>query len=315
MRSNHRQRRSGRRSSVCKGRRPRAASRRRNRLGLWESIQAANQRAHQRSNQRAWKRKGLTSVKAAIAPPNYDEYSLSFPQLILRSLIGLVLLFPCFISTLTLFTVDDLNHSGGSYWHNVLHSSAFLFFGVGSFLMLGWFFSGLFRVYFLYLYVLGHELTHVFFIYLCGGSIPRKGFSVTLGGGGHVITNKSNILIALSPYFIPFWSVVLVLISMLLERCVKIPHHSEALYLLIGASWTFHLTWTLWMLPRDQPDLKENGSFFSLTIIYLANVLLLAGMLSLAPGGLNFKNYCYQWINLSMEHAMLIKEWIYSHLF
>jgi len=177
--------------------------------------------------------------------------------------------------------------------------------------MFGWFYSGLLNGLFLYVYVLGHELTHAVFIYLCGGKISE--FKVTRQGG-HVVTNKTNILIALSPYFVPFWSVVILAISLLLECFFTIPYHKEALYLLIGASWTFHLCWTLWMIPRDQPDLKENGTFFSLTIIYLANVLLLATMLCLAPNGFSFPNYCYQWINLATENGLAIKEWLLSFL-
>ncbi len=62
-------------------------------------------------------------------------------------------------------------------------------------LYLGWFFTRLLQPVFLYFYVLGHELTHVIFVYLCLGRV--SGFRVGLDGG-HIVTNKSNILIALS---------------------------------------------------------------------------------------------------------------------
>ena len=42
------------------------------------------------------------------------------------------------------------------------------------------------------------------------------------------------------------------------------------------------MLWTLWMIPRDQPDLRENGTFLSLVIIYLANLLLLVVLLCAA---------------------------------
>ena len=42
------------------------------------------------------------------------------------------------------------------------------------------------------------------------------------------------------------------------------------------------MLWTLWMIPRDQPDLRENGTFLSLVIIYLANLLLLVLLLCAA---------------------------------
>jgi hypothetical protein len=42
------------------------------------------------------------------------------------------------------------------------------------------------------------------------------------------------------------------------------------------------MVWTLWMIPRDQPDLKENGTLLSLAVIYLANLLVLAALLCVA---------------------------------
>ncbi len=311
--SRQKNRRYKQRARVTSSRSKRGAKNRRNKAGLWDTIKTANKRAHQRSNKRSYSRKGLRSVKASISDGVIDDYRLPTAQLIIRTLIGLLLLFPCFISTIALFQIDGLDHASTTYWSQLFFSQphSFLYFAVGIFLMLGWFYSGLFNGLFLYFYVLGHELTHAFFIYLCGGRISE--FKVTKQGG-HVVTNKTNILIALSPYFVPFWSVVILAISLLLEIFTTIPYHNQILYLLIGVSWTFHLCWTLWMIPRDQPDLKENGSFFSLTIIYLANVLLLASMLCLAPNGFSFTTYCYQWLNLASENASSIKQWLFSFL-
>lgn len=246
------------------------------------------------------------SIKAAIAEIEEDDfYSLSLPHLTLRTLLGIILLIPCYISTIAIFEVGTIAQEG--YFYGLISSRAFLFFGVGVFLMIGWLSLKLFRSFFLCFYVLGHELTHALFVLVCGGKVSKIVFS---SQGGYIVTNKSNFLIALSPYFVPFWTVLLVGISELLRAFYTIPYHDEALYLLMGASWSFHLIWTIWMIPKDQPDLKENGSFFSLTIIYLANVLLLALLLCLAPHSLSFKSYCYHWINLLLEHIALISSWL-----
>ncbi|GAA5494576.1 hypothetical protein Rhal01_00738 [Rubritalea halochordaticola] len=285
--------------------RSKQANRRAMRPSIFEAIQNANSRAHQRANQRAWRRQGLTSVRAAIADTHDEEYLLSLPQLTLRTLLGFLLLIPSVISTLALFTITDvydISQPTANVWSQLISSKPFLFFAVGTFLMLGWFFSKIASQGFLYLYVLGHELTHALFIYICGGKV--SGFKVTTAGG-YVMTNKSNILISLSPYFVPFWSVVVLLISLVLRLFWQIPYLDEALYLLIGTTWTFHLVWTLWMIPRDQPDLKENGTFFSLVVIYLANVLLLATLLCLVPQGLTFSAYLYNWAVLFMDFIEL----------
>lgn len=63
----------------------------------------------------------------------------------------------------------------------------------------------------------------------------------------------------------------------------------------VGFFWAFHLLWTLWMIPRDQPDLKENGRFLSLVIIYLANQLVLAVLLCAVSKPLGFEEFGNQW--------------------
>ena len=47
------------------------------------------------------------------------------------------------------------------------------------------------------------------------------------------------------------------------------------LFALIGLTWTFHLTFTVWMIFKNQPDLRQNGTFFSLTLIYLVNLVII----------------------------------------
>jgi len=241
------------------------------------------------------KREGLTSVQAAIAGVSDDGMiHLSTPQRMLRWLFAIILLPLCVVTTMALFNVDEAGASTRTFWSDLLRTPHFLYFGIGMILMAGWFFTGLLERLFLYFYVLGHELTHAIFVYACLGKVG--GISVS-ADGGYIMTNKSNVLISLSPYFVPFWTVVILLISTLVGLVADIPYHSEALYLLIGGSWAFHLLWTLWMIPRDQPDLKENGVFFSLVVIYLANVIVLSVLLCLAPGNLTWHHWANQFLD------------------
>lgn len=138
--------------------------------------------------------------------------------------------------------------------------------------------SKLFTTSFVYLYVLGHELTHALAIILSLGKI--SGFSVALEGG-HVKTNKDNLFIALSPYFIPLWAVIWTALYALVNLFYPLDNFQGLLYGGIGFWWSFHLFWTAWIIPRDQPDLRENDTFFSLMVVYLANMLLLIIMLAL----------------------------------
>lgn len=270
-------------------------SRRSGRPTLREAFHNANQRAKQRANRRLGKREGLTSVRAAIAGVSDDGMiHLSTPQRMLRWLLAVALLPLCVVTTMALFNVDEAGASTRTYWSDLLRTPHFLYFGIGMMLMGGWFFTGLLERLFLYFYVLGHELTHAIFVYACLGKVG--GISVS-ADGGYIMTNKSNVLISLSPYFVPFWTVVILLFSTILGLVTDIPYHREALYLLIGGSWAFHLLWTLWMIPRDQPDLKENGVFFSLVVIYLTNVIVLSVLLCLAPGNLTWHHWANQFLD------------------
>jgi hypothetical protein len=52
------------------------------------------------------------------------------------------------------------------------------------------------------------------------------------------------------------------------------------------------------MIPRDQPDLKENETFFSLTLIILANIILLSWLLCFADPNLSLlQDFVYHWVN------------------
>ena len=53
----------------------------------------------------------------------------------------------------------------------------------------------------------------------------------------------------------------------------------------------FHLTFTLWMIRRDQPDVNQNGRIFSFTIIFIANVLLICAMLIVASPTATFRGF------------------------
>lgn len=275
------------------------------RPSLREALRTADQVARTRANRRTGK--GLRTIRASLDIPlpeigsiDFDEpeeHVLSLPNRIFRFLLGLLLFIPCAVTTITLFqrvSQTELQ-SEKSFISEFWYTSEFFYFAIGTGICATWLLSGIARQIWLYLYVLGHELTHVLFIYLSFGKV--SGFSVGLDGG-YVVTNKSNILIALSPYFVPFWSLVSLLILAPLNYFVPdLPFYREALFAVIGATWTFHLLFTCWMIPRDQPDLKENETFFSLMLILLANIVLLSALLCFASADLGWRDFVYNWYN------------------
>jgi len=271
-----------------------------------DQIRAAGVRAQIAANQPSNNR-SLRHIRATLAQQEmFLEMELGLGMRFLRWMVALVLLVPiCFITTYTLI---------GQFSHEALHqrfwvTKEFWFFTIGSIIMCVLFKAGgWFRKAFLFLYVLGHEMTHAFFVLFHLGKVSDMRVSVD---GGYIATNKSNILISLSPYFFPFWSVSLIAFYGILEWCMTLPSYADtAFYAMLGVTWTFHLWWTLWMIPRDQPDLKENDTFFSLVFIYLGNIIVLSVMLCAASRTLTFGGFFASWW-VNAEHFLRITaEWI-----
>lgn len=220
----------------------------------------------------------MRSVQAAIAATagHEDAGSVEWTRRMTRWLVGLVLLPLCWVTTWTFLSRFSHAAVERGFWQ----TAEFWYFALGALSMIGWFWSGLLQAFFLYLYVLGHELTHAAFVVMFRGKVTNIHVSTE---GGYITTNKTNLIIALSPYFVPFWSVVCALLYAVLRLTVDLkPGWDLVFYAMMGMTWTFHMVWTLWMIPRDQPDLKENGTFLSLVVIYLANLLVLVALLCVA---------------------------------
>ena len=250
-------------------------------------------------NRRAMRRNGQRSMRAAIASASVRDGvdELSWSQRLFRWTLAILLMPLCVISTVALLTMGQ-GGDGSEYWYELLKTKEFLYFVIGMVLTAGWFYTGWLEDVFLYMYVLGHELTHAIFVIGFFGKV--SGIRVKKEGG-YIITNKTNFLIALSPYFVPFWSVVFFLVCLLLGSFWDIPYREEAMYFLLGGGWLFHLLWTLWMIPQDQPDLQENGTFFSLVFIVFANVLVLTFLFCLALGGGAFMQFGLRWWELCLQ--------------
>jgi hypothetical protein len=132
------------------------------------------------------------------------------------------------------------------------------------------------------IYVFGHELTHAVWTWLFGGHVKR--FKAA-SAGGHVVTTKSNFLIALAPYFFPVYAVLLVLIFFggdffwPWRRTYLVWFH-----LLLGAAYAFHVTLTWEILKTQQTDISSQGWVFSYVVIFLGNAMFLIVAIPLLTG-------------------------------
>ncbi|MFZ1221566.1 MAG: hypothetical protein WAO00_19930 [Chthoniobacterales bacterium] len=202
----------------------------------------------------------------------------TIPTRWLKFVIAIFLLPLCAILTQTFFTVFTRATVTQRLWAG----EEFWFFSLGAILWLIAFF-GLPRP--MLVYVFGHELTHALWVLLMGGRVSR--FRVGREGG-HIVTDRNNFWIALAPYFFPLYSLIVIGAYGLLGLFFNVQPYGRLLYALIGVTWAFHFTFTCWMIPKKQTDLTDHGTFFSLVVIYLMNLLLLSIMVVLASSQIGF---------------------------
>jgi hypothetical protein len=206
---------------------------------------------------------------------------LVVPTRWVKFVFGIFLLPACAILSQTFFTV----FARATVTQRLWAGEEFWFFSLGAVLWLIAF-LGLPRP--ILLYVFGHELTHALWVLLMGGRVSR--FRVGRDGG-HVVTNKNNFWIALAPYFFPLYSILTIAVYGVLGLFINVQPYGRLLYAVIGATWAFHFTFTCWMVPKNQTDLSDQGTFFSLVVIYLMNLLLLSVMLVLASPEITFADF------------------------
>jgi hypothetical protein len=132
----------------------------------------------------------------------------------------------------------------------------------------------------MWIYVLGHELTHAVWAWLFGAQIRK--LKVT-SNGGHVVITKTNFLIALAPYFFPLYAVLVVAVFALGHLFWNWRQFLAWFDLFLGAAYAFHLTLTAHILKTRQSDITDQGYLFSAVIIFLGNIsILLVGIPLLA---------------------------------
>jgi hypothetical protein len=125
----------------------------------------------------------------------------------------------------------------------------------------------------MWLYVVGHELTHVLSGFMSGAKVHS--FKAK-SSGGEVRLSKSNAFIALSPYIVPLYALLLIGLYALTRHFWAPPQLRAVFEFLFGAAVAFHVSLTVSAIHKHQPDLKVLGHFLSAILIVLGNVLIFA---------------------------------------
>ncbi|MBI5242003.1 MAG: M50 family metallopeptidase [Elusimicrobia bacterium] len=124
-----------------------------------------------------------------------------------------------------------------------------------------------------WIYVFGHEFTHVLAAWAVGGKVHAM--EVT-SDGGHVDLSHSNAFISLAPYCVPIYTVLVVLGYRTAQWLCPGRLGLGVFLALMGVTLAGHLLMTgecLWQ--RRQPDLAAAGGLlFSLSVIAICNGLV-----------------------------------------
>ncbi|OGW92836.1 MAG: hypothetical protein A3G36_00490 [Omnitrophica bacterium RIFCSPLOWO2_12_FULL_45_13] len=137
-----------------------------------------------------------------------------------------------------------------------------------------------------YFYVLGHEAVHAGMAWIFGGKI--KSFKVSEDGGA-VKTDKSNFVIELAPYFIPIYAIIITAVYFVIASSYAI--NSTLFIFLIGFALAFHIISTIEIMKIKQPDIVKSGYFFSIIMVYVINIIVIALIFSLVFPGFSIKKF------------------------
>ncbi len=205
---------------------------------------------------------------------------------IFKFLYGVLLLPMCYVLFRTLmYTIVNIEFSNLSY--------AFLL-GMALYLILHFLLYKPIKV-----YIIGHELVHAISTYICGGKVKNIKLN---SNSGSVNVDKVNTFIALSPYFVPFYSIVVCIIWALLKYAFKLRVATELLLFFLGFTITFHIVLTLYAIYIGQQDFKISGWLFSIVLIFIINCLILIIIfIILLPSKLSFNEVKLFFLNFTVQ--------------
>jgi len=143
-------------------------------------------------------------------------------------------------------------------------------------------------------YVIGHEAVHAILSWVMGGRISS--FKVSKEGGS-VQTDKTNTLTELGPYFVPIYAIVIMAVYFVVAYSYAI--NGAVFFYLIGFALALHVIMTIEVMKIRQPDFLKSGYFFSIVLVYVLNIVIIALLFSVI-----FKSFSAK--------RFFVESWTYS---
>jgi hypothetical protein len=214
-----------------------------------------------------------------------------------KFLIALALLPVCFGAVKALWLV--LRHAGGA-------STTWVALGGGA---ACWMVIYLMLPKPMWVYVLGHEFTHVLWTWLFQGKVKTMKVS---SSGGHVVVTKNNFLISLAPYFFPVYAALVVAVFVVGHLIWNWTAYMLWFHLLLGAAYAFHVTLTWHILKTEQSDITQHGWLFSGVIIFLGNITVLLLGVPLVTGRGGVATALGWWLQATADVLRRIGSWLHG---
>lgn len=153
-------------------------------------------------------------------------------------------------------------------------------------------------------YILGHEVMHVIATWISKGRV--RSFKVS-SKGGEITATKSNLFIALAPYFFPFYTIMVAAIFSIASLVIKTKLPYSSFLFLVGFTLSFHLVFTINFLKTKQSDFLHGGYLFSICLVYIVNLIIIGFIFSLLFEEINFVEF--------LKSAYLKSKDIYAAVF
>jgi len=208
-------------------------------------------------------------------------------------------------------TKTFLETLGFSLYHGLLTTPGCLFFlaGIVLWIIAFWLLP---RSWLVWPYVYGHECTHAIWVKFFGGRVEENFYVST--EGGHIMSDRVNTWIALAPYFFPVYSLIVISIYGVASLLIDMTPFEWVMFLLLGFTWAFHLTFTCLFVFQGQPDVHYGGTFFSIIIIYAINLVLVTLVLLRSAPYVSTTAFLEQFVS-NLAELIDQLEWIVGRLF